>query len=250
MAARRFFQQLSLDAPAADVQYRQTLVMGLLPIGLAVFLVALSLPLLPPPGIWIGLAGTIVLMGAFMLLRKWAERREWAGFSIIHFLVRYALAVISVYLIWSILPAALHETSGAMPFILLLLLLLLYPLGRILHELALSGTAASRGLEMVYILCRYLSGLLLLFAVLGLLSGSILEAHKDYPTDPTLLLLLLWVVGFVCVLWMAVLICVQWARLFPDMKILEPHALDDPAPADDHPTPPAHRTIHFDSEKF
>ena len=84
---------------------------------------------------------------------------------------------------------------------------------------------------------------LLVVALVGLLTGVVLDANRDYPTDPTPLLLFLWLLALLALLAGIVLTVAQWHRLFGQRQ--PPQSLDDPPP----PSPPASR-LRFGSDRF
>ena len=97
---------------------------------------------------------------------------------------------------------------------------------------------------MAYILCRQIEMVLLVFSLAGLLSGTIVEANRDYPTDPFPVLVAIWLLALLGLLAGAVMGFAHWAQLFRRRK--PPQTLDDPAP----PPPDPDRVVRFGSDRF
>ena len=238
------FPSLAADAALADVQVRQTLAMGLVPLGIALLLMAATAPDLPPPGLWAGAGLAAGGMGLIWALWRRSGHRYLRGFSTTHFLVRYLFIVLCPVLLWSVFGAVILEMAGWFPPVLLALLLLLYPVGRILRERVGTEPLRHPHEEMTRIICGQLQMVLGVAALTGLVSGAVIDAQQDYPTDPTPLLLLLWLLALLAVLAGIVLAAAHWHRLFGDR--VPPQPLDDDPP----PAPPRARPVRFGSEKF
>ncbi len=237
------FPSLSAEASLADVQVRQTLAMGLVPMGIAGLLIAVTVPRWPPVGLWLG---TVIGLGAMVGLWRFWHRsggRYLRGFSTLHFAVRYLLLVLCPGLLWTVYGDTVLDISGVFPPILVGLLLLIYPVGRILREQIGPDPAQTPRLEMAFILCQQAEMVLAVIAVIGILTGSILDANKDVPSDPTALLIFLWMLAVLAVLGAAVLVAAHWIRLFG--KVDHPQSLDDAPPKTESKT-----ALHFGSEKF
>ena len=237
------FPSLGAEASLADVQVRQTLAMGLVPMGIAGLLIAMTAPNWPPVGLWLGMG--VGLGGMAMLWRLWRRSagRYLRGFSTAHFAVRYLFLVLCPGLMWAVYGDTVLDISGPLPPILVGLLLVIYPVGRILRERIGPDPSQTPRLEMVHILCQQVEGVLVIIAVIGILTGAILDANKDLPTDPTAVLIFLWMLAVLSVLGAAVLVAAHWIRLFG--KVDHPQPLDD-APAKTEPA----NALHFGSEKF
>ena len=239
------FPDLVPSAPFATLPYRQTLALALIPLGTALLLAAALLPDTPPPAFLATLASGLSPMLLFAALWPCLMRRgkSFRGAGLLHYLLRCIPAFLTPALLWMAFHRVLHETAGAWPLVLFAVAIGLHPVSRILHE------ASSPHLELARLWVRQTEVLLALLGTLGLLSGAILEAHKDYPTDPTVLILILWMLGILLCVASLVLASIQWqtlrARTLPD---LPEQSLDDPPPPDDpQPTTPA---LNFRSDEF
>lgn len=243
-APASLFPALAPNAPLAFLPYRQTLALALIPLGTALLLAAALLPETPTPAFLATLAGGLAPMLLFAALWPLLVHRKltFPGAGLLHYLLRCIPAILTPTLLWMAFHRILHETAGAWPLVLLATAILLHPVCRILHE------AASPRLELARLWLRQTEVLLVLLAILGLLSGAILEAHKDYPTDPTILILILWMLGILLCVASLVLASIQWqtlrARTAPD---LPDQPLDDPPPPDSQPPP---STLNFHSDEF
>ena len=244
-AAPVLFPALCPDAPLAALPYRQTLALALVPLGTALLLAAALLPE-TPSGAFLGvLAGGLAPLALFaavwpVLVRR---NRTFPGAGLLHYLARCIPLLLTPALLWLAFHRVLHETAGAWPLVLLAAAFVLHPVSRILHE-----TASTR-LELARLWVRQTEVLLVLLGVLGLLSGAILEAHKDYPTDPTVLLLILWMLGILLFVATLVLSSIQWQNLRARCVPVAPQQpLDDPPPDDDSPAPAT--TLDFHSDEF
>ncbi len=97
--------------------------------------------------------------------------------------------------------------------------------------------------EMAHILCQQVEMVLGVLALVGLISGAVLDANQAYPTDPTPLLLLLWMLALMAVLAGVVMGVAHWIRLFGRRQ--------PPQPLDDEPPPAASgKGLRFGSDKF
>ena len=86
---------------------------------------------------------------------------------------------------------------------------------------------------------------LLVFSLVGLISGAVVDANEGYPTDPTALLLALWVLACMALLAGVVVSAAQWSQLF--RRTGPPQPLDDlPPPTAADAAPPQ----RYGSEKF
>jgi len=237
------FPSLGAEADLAPVQVRQTLAMGLVPLGIVLLLVAAGTPEWPSAGLWIG-AG-LILGGIALLEILWRRsgHRYLRGFSTTHFLLRYLFIVLCPILLWIVFGEVVLELAGVGPPILLALLLLLYPVGRILRERVGADPMKTPRIEMARITCQQIEMILFVFAFAGLLSGAVLDANKDYPTDPTALLLFFWLLALLTALAAAVLWGAHWIHLFG--RPGPPQKLDDDPP----PTAPQ-ETPRFGSDQF
>ena len=238
------FPSLGSDAALADVQVRQTLAMGLVPLGMALLLMAAMAPDWPTPGLWIGAGASMGGMALLRTLWRMSGNRYMKGFSTTHFLVRYLFIVLCPALLWIVFGEVVVEKAGWLPPVLLGALLLLYPVGRILQEREGSGPGETPRVEIARIACGQLQMVLGVFAMIGGLAGAVVDAQEDYPTDPTALLLFLWMLALLAVLGGAVMVVGHWKRLFGKSKA-PPQLLDD---VSSHET--AKNPLRFGSEKF
>lgn len=237
------FPSLGSDAALADVQVRQTMAMGLVPLGIALLLMAAMAPDWPTPGLWVGAGAALGGMTLVWGLWRRSGHRYMRGFSTTHFLVRYLFIILCPALMWAVFGEVILDLAGWFPPALLGLLLLLYPVGRILQERVGADPLRAPHVEMARIVCQQLQMVLGVFALTGMLTGAVLDAQRDYPTDPTPLLLFLWLLALLAVLAGVVLAAAHWKRLFG--KTRPPQPLDDPPSA-----PPPENRLRFGSDKF
>jgi hypothetical protein len=237
------FPSLGAETSLADVQMRQTLALGLVPLGLALLLIAAGAPERPPPGVWAGVGAVFGGMALLWGLWRRSGHRHLHGYSTVHFLVRYLFIVLCPGLLWIVFDAVILDLAGIFPPILFGLLLLIYPVSRVLRERVGPDPTRAPHVEMAHIVCQQIEMVLGVFALVGLVSGAILDANRDYPTDPTPLLLLLWMLALLAVLAGAVVGTAHWTRLYG--KPRPPQPLDDESP----PAAPKNG-IRFGSEKF
>jgi len=237
------FPSLGSEADLAPVQVRQTLAMGLVPLGIVLLLVAAGAPEWPSAGLWIGAGLVLGGMALLEILWRRSGHQHLRGFSTTHFLLRYLFIVLCPALLWIVFGEVVLDLAGIGPPLLLALLLLLYPVSRILRERVGEDPTKTPRLEMARITCQQIEMVLFVFAFMGLLSGAILDTNKDYPTDPTMLLLVLWVFALLAILAGAVLWGAHWIHLFG--KPASPQKLDD-----DPPPAPSQEASRFGSDQF
>lgn len=241
------FGALAPNAPMAGMAYRLTLLLALVPLGTALLLAAALLPEAPSAGFVATLVGGLSPMLVFAAAwpAAMARGRTFRGAGLVHFFVRCVPAMLTPALLWLAFHRVLHETAGAWPFILLAAAIVLHPASRILHEMA------SPRFELARLWVRQTEGLLVLLAVLGLLSGSIQDAHKDYPTDPTVLLLLLWIVGILLFVAGVLLAAFQWQRLRGNAEAAAvPQPLDEPVEEDAETGGESAPPLEFHTDEF
>ena len=239
------FPSLCAEAALADVQVRQTLAMGLVPLGIVLLLVAAKWPEWPAPGLWAGAIAAVGGMVGIEWLWRRSGHRRLRGYSTFHFLVRYLFVVLCPLALWLVFGETILELAGILPPILMGLLLLVYPVSRILRERVGADPRLAPRTEMAHIVCQQIEMVLGTFALVGLLSGAVLDAHKDYPTDPTPLLLVFWLLALIALLVGAVVGAAHWTRLYTTPR--PPQPLDDPPPPP--PADPATR-VNFGSDRF
>ena len=238
------FPDLLPTAPLAALPYRQTLALALVPLGTAILLSAALLPETPSPAFLSTLSAGLLptLLFAVFWPPLMRRQRTFSGAGVLHYLLRCIPILLTPALLWMAFHRVLHETAGAWPLVLLACAFVLHPVSRILHE------TASPRLELARLWVRQAEVLLALLGVLGLLSGAILEAHKEYPTDPTVLLLILWMLGILLFVATLVLSSIQWQTLRAGtLSNLPPQPLDDPPPPD---LPPSPSTLNFHTDEF
>jgi hypothetical protein len=243
-AAQPLFPDLLPSAPLAVLPYRQTLALALVPLGTALLLAAALLPETPSAAFLMALSAG--LLPTLLFAAIWPglvhRGRTFPGAGLLHYLLRCVPILLTPALLWMAFHRVLHETAGAWPLVLLASAFVLHPVSRILHE------AGSPRLELARLWVRQTEVLLVLLGVLGLLSGAILEAHKDYPTDPTVLLLVLWMLGILLFVATLVLASIQWQTLRAgSVPGIPGQPLDDPPPPGD-PSKPC--TLDFHSDEF
>jgi hypothetical protein len=238
------FPSLCAETALADLQVRQTLAMGLVPLGLTLLLMAARAPAHPSPGLWCGAIASLV--GQLLVWGLWRRSRRGhvSVYSTIHFLVRYLFVVLCPAMLWVVFGATILEMAGIWPPILLGLLLLVFPVSRILRERVGPDPMQAPHVEMAHIVCQQIEMVLGTFSFMGLISGAVLDANKDYPTDPTPLLIIFWMLALIAVLIGAVLGATHWVRLYAKPK--PPQPLDDEPPPAAEPKP----SLRFGSERF
>lgn len=241
---RPWFPSLCAEAALADVQMRQTLALGLVPLGLVLLLMAAGAPEWPRPSLWAGAGLALGGMAWLWILWRRSGHRHQRGYSTTHFLVRYLFIVLCPGLLWIVFGEVILDLAGMFPPLLMGLLLLVYPVSRILRERVGPDPLSAPHVEMALLVCQQVEMVLGVFALVGLISGAVLDANQDYPTDPTPLLVLLWMLALMAVLAGAVLGVAHWHRLFGKRQ--------PPQPLDDEPPPPPHSPtrLRFGSEKF
>ena len=243
MARPPLFPALGAGAALADVQVRQTLALGLVPLGIALLLMAAGAPRWPSAGLWIGAGAALGGMALLEGLWRRSGHGHLRGFSTVHYLVRYLFVVLCPLLLWIVFGETILALAGVMPPLLLGLLLLVYPAGRILRELAGPDPRLAPHVEMAHIACQQMEMVLFVFSIAGLVSGAIVDANRDYPTDPFPLLLVVWLLALLALLAGAVMGFSHWIRLFSQSA--PPQPLDDAPP----PAPPKD-AVRFGSDRF
>ena len=236
------FPALAADARLAGHQRRQTQAMGLLPLGLSLLFMAAATPQRPPAGLWRGVAGAIGGMVLLEALWRAARRGGLRAYAIWHWLLRYAFIALCPLLLWFATGPAILEKTGPNPPLLLGGLLLLYPLGRVLAELARARPRPAPALRFALVVVRQLQIAVVALAAAGILLGVILEAQGDLPTDPTPIVLLISLL-VTLVLLAGVIQIVAGVR--GDLPPAAPRpTLDDPPP------PPPENPVKYGSERF
>ena len=245
MARPPILPHLAAEAPLASVQIRQTLAFGLVPLGLALLLMAAGAPDRPSAGLWGGALGALGGMAFLWTLWRRSAGRPLRGFSVVHYFVRYFFVVLCPLLLWSVFGDMILDLAGAMPPILWGLLLLVYPASRMLHEIVGPDPMVAPRVEMAYIVCRQIEMVLIVFSIAGILSGAIVDANRNYPTDPAPLLIVIWLLALLALLAGAILGVSHAVRLFT--RASPPQPLDDaPPPA----APSRGEGPRFGSDRF
>ena len=236
------FPTLGARAEAADLQVRQTLALGLLPLGIAFFLMAWMSPHPPSAGLWAGVVLTLFLMAAQYLLWHRARRRDFAAYSTLHFLIRYALLILCPWMVWAAFQSLILATSGILPPLLIGGLFFLYPIDRLIRERIAARPQQPPRLAFAHQLCVHSQVVLGVLAFGGIFTGAIIDAQEDYPTDPTMLLLFIWLVILLVLLATFLSLTARWQQLYT--RDTPPQTLDDPA------RPPPANPIRFGSDQF
>ena len=244
MARLPLFAPLGAEAPLAGVQVRQTLAFGLVPLGLALLLMAAGAPDWPAAGLWGGAAAALGGMALLWGLWRRSGGRPLRGYSLVHYLIRYLFVLLCPVLLWIVFSDVILDLAGVLPPILLGLLLLVYPASRILREIAGPDPLAAPHLEMACIVCQQIEMVLLVFSIAGLISGAIVDANRDYPTDPSPLLIAIWLLALLALLAGAVMGFSHGVRLFA--RSAPPQPLDDEPP----PAAPRDKGARFGSDRF
>ena len=237
-----YFPSLDAHAECAELQMRQTLAMGLIPLGIALFLMAMVSPGPIPAGLWPGAGGALALMGAMRALWARARRAPLEGFAPAHFLIRYGLLAICPLLVWAVFGDSILAQSGAMPPVLVGLLILLYPANRLIRERLAPAPEEHPRLELAHLLLVHAQTGMVVLALGGMLAGAVRDAQGDYATDATSLLLFIWLVVMLVMLGVVLSLFLHWQRLFG--RRLQMQKLDD------DPPPPKDLPTRFGSERF
>ncbi len=236
------FPSLRADAALADVQVRQTLAMGLVPVGICLLLAAAVAPDWPSTGLWVGGGAAIGGMALIWGLWKKSEGRDMRGYSTVHFLVRYLFVGLCPALMWLVFGGVILDLAGLFPPLMLALLLLLYPAGRILHEMDAEGAGPSPRWQRARILCGLAQMISAVLALAGILSGAVVEAHRDYPTDPTPALLVIWILALLALVVGVALAVSRWPS---GLGRAETHQ-----PLDDEPAQGPRAPSRFGSDRY
>jgi hypothetical protein len=183
-------------------------------------------------------------MAGIEILWRRSRHRHRRGYSTAHFLVRYLFVVLCPAMLWIVFGERILEMAGMFPPILMGLLLLVYPVSRILREQVGADPLLAPRTEMAHIVCQQIEMVLGTFSLVGLLSGAVLDANQDYPTDPTPLLIVFWMLALIALLVGAVMGAAHWTRLYSTPR--------PPQPLDDPPPPPSDSKTgrRFGSEEF
>ena len=244
MARPPLFPALGAEAPLADVQIRQTLALGLVPLGLALLLLAAGAPGGTAAGLGVGAGAVLGAMALLGGLWRRSGRNYLRGFSVVHYLVRYFFVVLCPLLLWMVFGDLILDLAGALPPILFGLLLLVYPAGRFSREIAGPDPLAAPRAGLAHVVFQQLEMVLLVFSIAGLLAGAIADANRDLPTDPYPVLIVIWLLALLALLAGAVMGFSQAAQLF--RRSAPPQPLDDPPP----PPPAPDRVVRFGSDRF
>lgn len=237
----QLFPALHPAHPTASLQRWQTAAVGLLPTGLALFFLALDAPGRERWG-WGAAAGLGVLavhqaVWAWLVRRMRGREGRGGGLGLVHHLVRSFFFLLMPWMAWSAYGELLGEHGGVWPFAALGVLVALHPAERIAREAAKNGSPRRMQVRETFVVAEIWAGLA---GVAGLLSGAIQEAHKDYPTDPTLLLLALWVATLLAGGAALLVLLLRGAERGLLLSVRTNQPLDD-EPEDAPPAPPERR---------
>ena len=217
------------DAPASRRAWRVTL-SAAAALLLAALAVALALlPAVPP--LPVCLTAAAALWGYLLLRLLLASAPGWRRLGLLHFAVRFFWAACAVWMFASLLAATVdvaEELDHYWWTPLLAGLFLLLPLDLLLREaLRIRGGAASPAWHLLHLWTDAAVRLTLLFGLVFLVTGLFLELRRDYPGDPTVILLILWVAAFLAAVRLLDRTATRAALFRPAAKS-PPRPLDDP----------------------
>lgn len=227
------FPRLLPAAAAARLEIAQTIAYALLPLGAALFLRAGGY--YTPGGLW-ALHAILLVAGVMPTVLVFAWRRTLrhphalaSRFSCLQYFFRYYAILLLVSLLLIFLAGIGMGAQGMWAFIFMLLGTAVFPITRVLR-----GGAAplhdplppQRAVRLAA--CHVLMFSAYTLAVATFLSGAILRANEAYPTDPTLLVLVFWLIATLLIICSLTLFVNYIGVLYKKQRIHQP--LDDPPP--------------------
>jgi len=256
MGRRAAFPRLAARGPGAGVELAQTVASLLVAVGAAGVLAAGGL--YPAGGLWQPLAAGgagLAALGVLAAARRKAgrapagEEDDPGGFSSLHFAARYAAGwLLAVLALVFLCGGAGFGGKGVTAFLFALGAGAVHPALRVLRASAAvvaeeEGAVPLRLLAWIAVF-RFAFFALAVCSVTSFLSGAILQAHEPYPTDPTFLLLALWLVAGIAILGGLSLLITYIGTIYG--LRMAPRPLDDePGPGETEPV-----AGRFHSEEF
>lgn len=233
-----WFPNLAVSGtPASRRAWRVTLAAAAALLLAALAIALAMLPAVPP--LPVCLSAAAALWGWLLLRLLRAAAPAWRHLGLLHFAVRFLWAACAVWMVASVLAAAVdiaEELARYWWTPLLAGLFLLLPLDLLLREaLRLRGDSASPAWHLLRLWTGAAVRLTLLFGLVFLVTGLFLELRRDYPGDPTVILLILWVAAFLAAVRLLDRAAARAALLRPSRP---PRPLDDSlTPSSPSPSP-------------
>lgn len=239
-------------------ELRQTYAIGLLPLLIWLVLWMANWPRLPSPGAT-GLLGMtagllLCLWGAWNLEPgKW-KHEQWCAH--LHFATRYLLAGFSLLMLWW----AIQSLGLVIPVwvdIFAIVLILVWPLARFLHEFYDHPDKPLPPRQNMFQYALFLFRIAIgVWFVTGCINTIILELNRDYPTDPTAILVFFRALAGIITLACFILTAGHWHTLFGRRKTDEirfEEVENQDTPPDDsagRPDAAPARRVSFGSDKY
>ena len=236
-SAPLWFPNLAVpDAPASRRAWRVTLVSAAALLLAALAIALAMLPAIPP--LPVCLTAAAALWGYLLLRLLRATAPDWRHLGLLHFAVRFLWAASALWMFASLLAATVDvaEELDHYWWTPLLAGFLLLPVDLLLREaLRHRKPAIPPALLRLQLWTAATIHLILLFGLVFLVTGLFLELRRDYPGDPTVILLILWVAAFLAAIRLLDRTATRAALLRPATP---PRPLDDPPPSASSPSPP------------